>query len=106
MGLHTTMPRKQKNVSMNFCVLTQNINPGESEEEDRMKTIQKLSEFAEKMKKSLLSNQDVTEFKKLVTEEEKRKVDIMKCRLYSDLPTTSISVTVCKMLPSCPLRKT
>ena len=81
MGLHTTMPRKQKNVSMNFFVLTQNINPGESEEEDRMKTIQKLSEFAEKMKKSLLSNQDVTEFKKLLTEEEKRKVDIMKCRI-------------------------
>ena len=69
-----------------YCVLMQNFNESE---EDRTEIIENLSQLADKMKKSLLNNQDVMEFKQQLTVEEKRKVDAMKCRLYSDLPTDS-----------------
>ena len=72
-----------------YCVLVKNLNPDVCEEEDQLEVIENLSELAETMKKSLLNHKNVMEFKELLTLEEKRTVDVMKCRLYSDLPTDS-----------------
>ena len=74
-----------------YCVLTHDFSKKEEDrEDDREEAEEMMSNIVSKMENALGENQDLDEFKQLFDDEEKRKLDRVKCRLYADLQSQSV----------------
>ncbi|KAI9556597.1 hypothetical protein GHT06_016387 [Daphnia sinensis] len=70
-----------------YCVLTQDLNDAETDDDSREEAEQYLSKIANTMKEALDEKQDLAEFKQQFNVKEKKQLSAIKCNLYTDFQT-------------------
>ena len=69
-----------------YCVLAEDVD--ETDQERRNAIVENLSKLASKFIEGLNHFQNLSDFKKLFTQQEKHSITRVKCRLYADLQPT------------------